>query len=141
MVIENAYDEVKTHILGPGAALSSKTPDLVHQEIDGLMLVHYAVRRLIHEAADKAGEDPNRLSFVHTFRVMRRRILNPGAFPPDDRPIGLIDEILEERAVSSRGQVKPRGVRQKMSSYPLRRRGPLSRRKHRWTPEIVLSGT
>ena len=80
--IENAYDEVKTHILGPGAALRSKTPDLVYQEIDGLMLAHYAVRRLIHEAAETVGEDPDRLSFVHTVRVMRRRIINPGAFPP-----------------------------------------------------------
>ena len=80
--IETAYDEVKTHILGPGAALRSKTPDLVFQEIDGLMLAHYAVRRLIREAAEKAGEDPDRLSFVHAVRVMRRRIINPGAFPP-----------------------------------------------------------
>ena len=80
--IETAYDEVKTHILGPGAALRSKTPDLVFQEIDGLMLAHYAVRRLIHEAAEKVGEDPDRSSFVHAVRVMRRRIINPGAFPP-----------------------------------------------------------
>ncbi len=80
--IETAYDEVKTHIPGPGAALRSKTPDPVFQEIDGLMLAHHAVRRLIHEAAGKVGEDPDRLSFVHAVRVMRRRIIDPGAFPP-----------------------------------------------------------
>ncbi len=80
--IETAYDEVKTHILGPGAALRSKTPDLVYQEIDGLMLAHHAVRCLIHEAAGKAGEDPDRISFVHAVHVMRRRIINPGDFPP-----------------------------------------------------------
>ena len=43
-----AGDEVKTHILGPGAALCSKTPDLVYLEIDGLMLAHYAVRVMRH---------------------------------------------------------------------------------------------
>ena len=80
--IETAYDEVKTHILGPGATLRSKTPELVCQEIDGLMLAHHAVRRLIHEAASKVGEDPDRLSFIHAVRVVRRRIINPGAFPP-----------------------------------------------------------
>ena len=80
--IETAYDEVKTHILEPGAALPSKTSDLVRQEIDGLMLAHYAMRCLIHEAADKAGEDPDRVSFAHAVRVMRRRIINPGAFLP-----------------------------------------------------------
>ena len=79
---ENAYDEVKTHLLGPGALLRSKTPELVRQEVDGLMLAYYAVRRLIHAAARQADEDPDRLSFVHAVRVIRRRIQNPGAFPP-----------------------------------------------------------
>ena len=36
--IETACDEVKTHLLGPGALLRSKTPDLVQQELHGLML-------------------------------------------------------------------------------------------------------
>jgi hypothetical protein len=33
-------------------------------------------------------------------------------------------EILEERAVSSRGRRVPRGVKRKMSGYPLRPRAP-----------------
>ena len=49
----------------------------------------------------------------------------------------LVDEILEERVVSSRGQRKPRGRRQKMSKYPIRRRGNLSREEHEWTPKIL----
>jgi hypothetical protein len=32
----------------------------------------------------------------------------------------VLDEILEERAVSSRGRRNPRGVKRKMSSFPLR---------------------
>ena len=79
--VETAYDEVKTHILGPGALLRSKTPDLVLQEVHGLMLAHYAVRRLIHEAARRVDEDPDRLSFVHAVRVVRRRVENPGVSP------------------------------------------------------------
>ena len=79
--VETAYDEVKTHILGPGALLRSKTPELVLQEVHGLMLAHYAVRRLIHEAARKVDEDPDHLSFVHAVRVARRRVENPGVFP------------------------------------------------------------
>ena len=79
--VETAYDEVKTHILGPGALLRSKTPDLVLQEVHGLMLAHYAVRRLIHEAARKVDEDPDRLSFVHAVRVVRRRVETPGVSP------------------------------------------------------------
>jgi hypothetical protein len=36
----------------------------------------------------------------------------------------VLDEILEERAVSGRGRQVPRGVKRKMSSYPLRPRAP-----------------
>lgn len=49
----------------------------------------------------------------------------------------MLDEILEERVVSSRGQQKPRGVKRKMSSYPLRGPGKVSRRKWDWTPQIA----
>jgi hypothetical protein len=36
----------------------------------------------------------------------------------------VLEEILEERVVSSRGRQVPRGVKRKMSSYPLRSRTP-----------------
>ena len=49
----------------------------------------------------------------------------------------MIDEILEERVVSSRGKARLRGIRQKMSGLPLRKRGPVSREKHDWTPDVV----
>jgi len=34
----------------------------------------------------------------------------------------VLDEILQERAVSSRNRQNPRGVKRKMSNFPLRRR-------------------
>jgi len=36
----------------------------------------------------------------------------------------VLEEILEERAESGRGRQAPRGVKRKMSSYPLRPRAP-----------------
>ena len=36
----------------------------------------------------------------------------------------MLDEILEERVASSRGRQVPRGVKRKMSGYPLRPRTP-----------------
>ena len=41
----------------------------------------------------------------------------------------MLDEILEERVASSRGRRNPRGVKRKMSNFPLRPRGapPLPR--------------
>lgn len=77
--IENAFDEFKTHLRGPGIVLRSRTPELVRQEFYGLLLAHYAVRGLMHEAARKADLDPDELSFVHAVRVIRRKITTHGA--------------------------------------------------------------
>jgi hypothetical protein len=54
----------------------------VRQEFYGLLMAHFAVRALMHEAALKAGEDPDRLSFVHAVRVVRRRLPTFHAIPP-----------------------------------------------------------
>ena len=80
--IETALDELKTHLRGAKIVLRSKTPDLVRQEFYGLLLAHFAVRGLMHEAALKAGEDSDRLSFVHAVRVIRRKLPLYGAVPP-----------------------------------------------------------
>jgi len=80
--IETALDELKTHLRGSKIVLRSKTPDLVRQEFYGLMLAHFAVRGLMHEAALKADEDPDRLSFLHAVRVVRRKVASFAAFPP-----------------------------------------------------------
>ena len=80
--IEGAFDELKTHLRGAKMVLRSKTPDLVRQEFYGLLLAHFALRGLMHEAALKVGEDPDRLSFVHTVRVIRRKLPFYGAIPP-----------------------------------------------------------
>jgi hypothetical protein len=80
--IETAFDELKTHLRGARIILRSKTPDLVRQEFYGLLMAHFAVRGLMHEAALKASEDPDRLSFLHAVRVVRRKMAAFGAIPP-----------------------------------------------------------
>ena len=39
----------------------------------------------------------------------------------------VLDEILQERVVSSRGRRNPRGVKRKMSNYPIRRKTDTNR--------------
>ena len=120
------FEELKTHLRGARIVLRSKTPDLVRQEFYGLMMAHFAVRRLMHEAALSADEDPDRISFVHAVRVVRRKLSAFGAIPPREREQfhdQVLEEILGERIASSRNRRNPRGVKRKMSSYPLRRRG------------------
>jgi len=80
--IETALDEMKTHLRGAGLVLRSRTPDLVRQEFYGLMMAHFAIRGLMHEAALKADRDPDRLSFLHAVRVVRRKLPRFAAIPP-----------------------------------------------------------
>ena len=80
--IEGALAELKTQLRGARMVLRSKTPELVRQEFWGLLLAHFAVRGLMHEAALRADEDPDRLSFLHAVRVVRRKLPLFTALPP-----------------------------------------------------------
>lgn len=59
--IETAFNELKTHMRGAKIVLRSETPALVRQEFYGLLMAHFTIRGLMHEAALKADEDPGRL--------------------------------------------------------------------------------
>ena len=72
--IEGALAELKTHPRGARMVPRGKAPELVRQEAWGLLLAHFAVRGLMHEAALRADEDPDRLSFSHAVRVVRRKL-------------------------------------------------------------------
>ena len=83
--IETALDELKTHLRGPRVVLRSKTPALVKQEFYGFMLAHYAIRGLMHEAALKENIDTDTLSFLHTVRVIRRKLPRFVSLPPSGK--------------------------------------------------------
>jgi len=80
--IETALDELKTQLRGTRIVLRSKKPDLVRQEFYGLLMAHFAVRGLMHEAALQADVDPEELSVVHAVRVVRRKLPGFVATPP-----------------------------------------------------------
>jgi hypothetical protein len=79
---ESALDEIKTDLRGRGEVLRSKTPDLVEQQLWGLLLAHYAIRALLLDAADPAGYDPDRMSFIKGLRVVRRQVTDQAAISP-----------------------------------------------------------
>jgi Insertion element 4 transposase N-terminal/Transposase DDE domain len=79
---ELTLDEIEIHQIGHGRVLRSKTPELIRQEIWGILLTHYAIRHLMHEAADTADIDPDRLSFLRSLRIIRRNITGTADFPP-----------------------------------------------------------
>jgi hypothetical protein len=79
---EGLIAEVKTHQRGSARVLRSRSPDMVRQEIWAFLLTHYGVRRLMCHAADEIGEDPDRLSFMRSLRVVRRHITGQADFSP-----------------------------------------------------------
>ena len=79
---EIALKEIETQMLEPGSGLRSKSPELVRQELWGLLLAHYAIRSLMTEAAGSAGIDPDRLSFMRSINVVRRQVTDQAAFSP-----------------------------------------------------------
>jgi hypothetical protein len=62
--------------------LRSQAPGGVEQEVYGFLLVHYAIRTLMHQAALDAGVDPDRVSFTRTLRLARRQVPAQAALPP-----------------------------------------------------------
>jgi Insertion element 4 transposase N-terminal/Transposase DDE domain len=81
---ETALDELKTHQRGPKVVLRSKQPQGVEQEVWAHLLVHHAIRRLMHQAALDQHLDPDRISFVRSLRIVRRQVAATGqaAIPP-----------------------------------------------------------
>jgi hypothetical protein len=85
------FDEFKTHLRANSTVLRSKTPDLVQQELWGLLLAHFAIRQLMARAAwDRDLDpdldrdlDPDRLSFSHAVRVIKRKMPQAAALPPE----------------------------------------------------------
>jgi len=80
--IEGVFDEFKTHLRANSTVLRSKTPDLVLQELWGLLLAHFAIRQLMAQAAWPRALDPDRLSFTHAVRVIKRKLPQAAAVSP-----------------------------------------------------------
>ena len=80
--IEGAFDVLKIHQRGARTVLRSKSPELVLQEIWGHLCCHFAIRTLMWEAANHAGVDPDRVSFIAALRIARRSIPAARGFPP-----------------------------------------------------------
>ncbi|MGW0556732.1 IS4 family transposase [Streptomyces sp. NPDC002926] len=84
--IENTLDEIKTHQGGRHLVLRSQYPDGVEQEIYGFLLVHHALRDVMHHTARQAGLDPDRISFTRTLHTARRLVTGQAALSPLTTP-------------------------------------------------------
>jgi Insertion element 4 transposase N-terminal/Transposase DDE domain len=79
---EISLREIETQLLKSESGLRSKKPEMVRQELWGLLLAHYAIRALMLEAADRSELDADRLSFIRSLNVVRRQVTDQAAFSP-----------------------------------------------------------
>ena len=80
--IENSFKELKVIMPNYQSIIRAKLPELVYQEIYALLLVHYAIRSLMHESALQEDIDPDELSFIHSFAIIKRKARNYPLFSP-----------------------------------------------------------
>jgi hypothetical protein len=122
--IELLIDEADTHQRLAGRPLRSRKPLGVMQELFALVIAHYALRFLMHEAAVDHGLDPDRLSFVHALRVVQEAIPEFQMVAPDHWPQlyrRLLHDLAEGPRTKRRHRSNPRVVRRKMSKFHLKR--------------------
>jgi hypothetical protein len=122
--IELVIDEVDTHRRLAGRPLRSLKPVGVIQELYALVIAHYAIRFLMHEAALQTRLDPDRLSFVHALRVIQDAVPEFQMVAYDQLSLlyaRLLQDIADGRLPERRLRSNPRVVKRKMSKFHLKR--------------------
>lgn len=138
---EISIDEAKTHLRSK-PNLRSESPQGVVQEIYGLLIAHFVIRKLAFEAAQQAGVSPRSISFTGTLRVLRTRL------PESPRWRGLYREWYELTLVEvsrktlepRRNRINPRVIKRTQSQWPKKRdkHRKLPRPKHKFDETLVL---
>lgn len=122
--IEVTIDEVDTHQRLLDRPLRSLKPVGVIQEFYGLLVAHYAIRFLMHDAALQADVDPDRISFVHALHVIQNAIPEFQMTVPEQLPrlyTRLLQDMADKLLPPRRTRTNPRVVKRKMSNFKLKR--------------------
>lgn len=134
--VEITIDEVDTHQRRPRQPLRSRTPVGVLQELYGLLVAHYAIRAVMHEAAVRAEVAPDRLSFVNAVRILRNAVFE-AQIVAQEQHAQWYDRVLRDigrEVLPGRDhRCNPRVVKRKMSKFDLKRE------QHRHWPQPTKS--
>ena len=133
--VEITLDEVKVHQRLLPRPLRSLKPVGVIQELYALLLAHFVVRFVMHQAGLAYGLDPDRLSFVESLRLIRAAIPEFQLVDPalhDRLWSRLLRDIVRHSLPSRPNRTNPRVVKRKMSNFKLKRP------EHRSVPQPAL---
>jgi len=118
---ELAFREIK-ETLHHGEVLRSQSPDLVKQELWGMLLAHFVIRKLLYQAAIANAIAPSSVSFKATFEIVQIRLDKaPTGKRRNTRSIRawfdiLIEEISFEVIPSRQPRINPRVVKKRSKS-------------------------
>ena len=122
--IEITIDETDTHQRLAFHPLRSQKPVGVIQELYGLLMAHYAVRKIMLEAAQQAGLDPDRLSFINALHLIGNAIPEFQLTAPCHRPAlfqRLLSDIARFHLPPRQPRSNPRVIKRKMSNFDRKR--------------------
>jgi hypothetical protein len=123
---ELALDEIKTHLSGREVPVRSKTPAGVVQEVYGLVMAHYIIRQVMHEAAVTGRADPDRLSFTNSLRLVQCYLPEAPQRPAAEWYRRLVREVRRQELRPRRQRWYPRVIKRKMSNWRKKRPEHLS---------------
>jgi hypothetical protein len=124
--VELTFDEVKTHLLARHVSLRSKSPVLVRQEIDGVLIAHNLVRMHMEAAATQARLPPRRLSYTDALTRLRDLHRRMASAPVRRLPELMADAIADLATCilpPRRPRTYPRAIKAIPCRYPIRKRG------------------
>lgn len=122
--IEITIDEIDTHQRRSAHPLRSKKPVGVIQELYGLLIAHYAVRRVMLDSALKHDLDPDRLSFINAVELVCDAVHEFQQVAPEQHPRlyqRLLDDVARHKLPERANRINPRVVKRKMSKFHLKR--------------------
>ena len=118
---ETVFRQIKETLLRNGQPLlRSKTPSLVVQEVYGLLLGHYLLRRVMAEAARRRGLPAVRLSFKRSLEVWQDRLKDPA---DGSWLAGLVQEVGRQKLAPKRVRRYARVKKATRSRWPHKKPG------------------
>jgi IS4 transposase len=121
--IELGYREMKQHLLHSRLTLRSKIPEMVRQELWGVLLAYNLLRfQMAQMAYSLKGIEPNQLSFTHAAAFLIKQLtllpaVSPGRFPE------VIKHFVEMAPAfvlpHRRERSYPRAVKRRPQKYPI----------------------
>ncbi len=122
--VEITIDEVDTHLRAGLEPFRSRKLVGVIQEYYGLLIAHYAIRKVMLEAAQQANLDPDRLSFTNAVHLIAEAIPFFQLFDPASQAIcyqSLLRELARLRLPARVTRANPRVIRAKSTNFKKKR--------------------